>query len=565
MHQSNLIEVRDLAVEFVTGEQVQRVVEGISFDVRKGETLALVGESGSGKSVTAHSILRLLPYPQARHPSGCILHAGQDLLTLSERSMQRIRGNRIAMIFQEPMTSLNPLHSVEKQINEILLLHKGLTGRAATARTLELLELVGIPEPRKRLKALPHELSGGQRQRVMIAMALANEPELLIADEPTTALDVTVQLKILELLQSLQARLGMALLLISHDLNLVRRIAHRVCVMQQGRIIEQAECKVLFQAPRHPYTRMLIDAEPSGQPAANPAGAALLEVRDLRVWFPIRKGFFRRTVDHVKAVDGINFSLPRGQTLGIVGESGSGKSTLGLAILRLIASQGAICFQGEGLETMDQNQIRPLRRQMQVVFQDPFGSLSPRMSVAEIVAEGLRIHRIGTPTEQEAAVIAALEEVGLDPDPRHRYPHEFSGGQRQRIAIARALVLKPALILLDEPTSALDRTVQRQVVELLRSLQGKYGLTYLFISHDLAVVKALSHQLMVIRHGKVVEQGQAQAIFQDPRHPYTRQLLEAAFLAPEPSDAGETISAEAYQDHRPDSSPAAGCTPLPGE
>ena len=463
MSEQNLIEVRDLAVEFVTGDQAHRVVNGISFDIRKGETLALVGESGSGKSVTAHSLLRLLPYPLARHPSGSIRYEGKDLLQQNEKTMQRIRGNRIAMIFQEPMTSLNPLHCIEKQINEILLLHKGLTGKEATARTLELLEMVGIPEPRKRLKALPHELSGGQRQRVMIAMALANEPELLIADEPTTALDVTVQLKILELLKELQARLGMALLLISHDLNLVRRIAHRVCVMQHGQIVEQAECARLFSAPQHHYTQMLINAEPSGLPAHNPVGAPLLEVDDLKVWFPIKKGLLRRTVDHVKAVDGINFSLPQGQTLGIVGE-------------------------------------------------------------------GLRIHRIGTAQEQEAAIIAALEEVGLDPRTRHRYPHEFSGGQRQRIAIARALVLKPALILLDEPTSALDRTVQRQVVELLRNLQQKYNLTYLFISHDLAVVKALSHQLMVIKHGHVVEQGDAQAIFHAPQHPYTRQLLEAAFL-----------------------------------
>ncbi|MBA1194930.1 ABC transporter ATP-binding protein [Pseudomonas entomophila] len=532
MHDRNLIEVRDLSVEFVGGDRAQRVVEGVSFDIRRGETLALVGESGSGKSVTAHSILRLLPYPLARHPSGSIQYDGQNLLGLGEKPLRQIRGDRIAMIFQEPMTSLNPLHNLEKQINEVLLLHKGLSGKQATARTLELLDLVGIPEPAKRLKALPHELSGGQRQRVMIAMALANEPELLIADEPTTALDVTVQLKILDLLKDLQARLGMSLLLISHDLNLVKRIAHRVCVMQQGRIVEQAECQTLFSAPQHPYTQMLINAEPTGGPADTVAGPPLLEVRDLRVWFPIRKGLLRRTVDHVKAVENIHFSLPRGRTLGIVGESGSGKSTLGLAILRLIASQGQIRFDGQDLQGLDANQVRPLRRQMQVVFQDPFGSLSPRMSVADIVGEGLRIHGIGDAQSQQAAIIAALQEVGLDPETRHRYPHEFSGGQRQRIAIARALVLKPALILLDEPTSALDRTVQRQVVELLRSLQQKYNLTYLFISHDLAVVKALSHQLMVIRQGQVVEQGEAETVFAAPRHPYTRQLLEAAFLTP---------------------------------
>ncbi len=528
----NLIEIRDLAVEFSHGESRQRVVEGVSFDIRKGETLALVGESGSGKSVTAHSILRLLPYPLASHPTGQILFHGEDLLQADEKRMRAIRGNRIAMVFQEPMTSLNPLHTVGKQINEVLSIHKGLRGRAASARTLELLELVGIPNARERFRAYPHELSGGQRQRVMIAMALANEPELLIADEPTTALDVTVQLKILELLKDLQARLGMSLLLISHDLNLVRRVAHRACVMQRGRVVEQASCEQLFRAPQHPYTQELLAAEPSGGPVDVEQRPPLLEVNDLRVWFPIKKGVMRRAVDHVKAVDGVSFSLPKGQTLGIVGESGSGKSTLGLAILRLIGSRGEIRFQGHELSSLSQRDVRPLRRQMQVVFQDPFGSLSPRMSVGQIIGEGLRIHRIGTAKEQEAAIIEALVEVGLDPDTRHRYPHEFSGGQRQRIAIARALVLKPALILLDEPTSALDRTVQRQVVELLRSLQQKYDLTYLFISHDLAVVRALSHQMMVVKQGQVVEQGVAGEIFAAPQHPYTQQLLESAFLAP---------------------------------
>lgn len=526
----NLIEVRDLAVEFVTLDRTQRVVEGVSFDIRKGETLALVGESGSGKSVTAHSILRLLPYPLARHPAGEIRYAGEDLLKANEKRMRQIRGNRIAMVFQEPMTSLNPLHTVGTQINEVLQIHKGLRGKAASARTLELLELVGIPEPAKRIRAYPHELSGGQRQRVVIAMALANEPELLIADEPTTALDVTVQLKILELLKELQARLGMSLLLISHDLNLVRRIAHRVCVMQRGRVVEQASCEELFRNPQHPYTQELLAAEPSGDPAPAELAPPLLEVKDLRVWFPVKKGLLRRTVDHIKAVDGVTFSLPKGQTLGIVGESGSGKSTLGLAILRLLSSRGEIRFQNQALESMSQRAVRPLRRQMQVVFQDPFGSLSPRMSVGQIVGEGLDIHGMGNAEEQAQAIIDALVEVGLDPESRHRYPHEFSGGQRQRIAIARALVLKPELILLDEPTSALDRTVQRQVVELLRSLQAKYNLTYLFISHDLAVVRALSHQMMVVRHGKVVEQGTARTIFAAPQHPYTQQLLESAFM-----------------------------------
>ena len=528
----NLIEVRDLSVEFVTGKLLQRVVHNVSFDIRHGETLALVGESGSGKSVTAHSILRLLPYPTASHPTGSIYFDQQNLLQLPEKQLRAIRGNRIAMVFQEPMTALNPLHSIEKQISEILMLHKGLRGAAARERVLELLDLVGIPEPAKRLKAYPHELSGGQRQRVMIAMALANEPELLIADEPTTALDVTVQLKILELLKELQAKLGMALLLISHDLNLVRRIAQRVCVMQEGRIVEEADCATLFSSPQHPYTRELLGAEPSGDPARTTPGQSLLKVDALKVWFPIKKGFLRHTVDHVKAVDGIDFNLLQGQTLGIVGESGSGKSTLGLAILRLIASQGSIRFKGQALDGISQHEVRPLRRQMQVVSQDPYGSLSPRMSVGQIVGEGLRIHRMGSEKEQEQAIIDALIEVDLDPHTRHRYPHEFSGGQRQRIAIARALVLKPELILLDEPTSALDRTVQKQVVELLRALQEKYNLTYLFISHDLAVVRALSHQLMVIKHGQVVEQGPAPSIFAAPQHIYTQQLLEAAFMAP---------------------------------
>ncbi|EKM96828.1 ABC transporter ATP-binding protein [Stutzerimonas degradans] len=545
----NLIEVRELAVEFTHGSQAQRVVEGVSFDIRRGETLALVGESGSGKSVTAHSILRLLPYPLAHHPAGRILYGGEDLLQADEKRMRGIRGNRIAMVFQEPMTSLNPLHTVGRQINEVLEIHKGLRGKAATARTLELLELVGIPDPRERIRAYPHELSGGQRQRVMIAMALANEPELLIADEPTTALDVTVQLKILELLHDLQNRLGMAMLLISHDLNLVRRVAHRVCVMQRGCVVEQASCEELFRSPQHPYTRELLAAEPSGSPLAVEAAEPLLEVDNLRVWFPIKKGLLRRTVDHVKAVDGVSFSLPKGQTLGIVGESGSGKSTLGLAILRLIGSRGAVRFQQRDLQLLSQREIRPLRRQMQVVFQDPFGSLSPRMSVGQIIGEGLRIHRMGSAAEQEQVIIDALREVGLDPETRHRYPHEFSGGQRQRIAIARALVLKPALILLDEPTSALDRTVQRQVVELLRSLQAKYNLTYLFISHDLAVVKALSHQMMVVKQGQVVEQGAAADIFAAPQHPYTQQLLESAFMAPGTAEQPEEGQAHGFS-HR---------------
>ena len=533
MTNTPLISIRNLSVAFNQGDSQVTAVHDVSFDIQPGQTLALVGESGSGKSVTAHSILRLLPYPVAHHPCGEIYYDGEDLLKASEKKLRKVRGNRISMIFQEPMSSLNPLHTVERQINEVLALHKGLNKKDARARTLELLTLVGIPDPEKRLASYPHELSGGQRQRVMIAMALANEPELLIADEPTTALDVTVQLKILDLLKELQQKLGMALLLISHDLNLVRKIAHRVCVMYQGCVVEENDCTTLFSDPRHEYTQQLLAADPSGEPVPVDAGAKeILRVEHLKVWFPIKKGVLKRTVDHVKAVTDISFSLPQGQTLGIVGESGSGKTTLGMALLRLIDSEGLIECNGNRLDNLSQNDVRPLRREFQVVFQDPFGSLSPRMSISQIISEGLEIHRIGTAAEREQMVIQALQEVGLNPDTRHRYPHEFSGGQRQRVSIARALVLKPKLILLDEPTSALDRTVQGQVVELLRDLQQKYNLSYLFISHDLAVVKVLSHQLMVIRQGQVVEQGPAGDIFASPQHDYTRQLLDAAFAIP---------------------------------
>jgi microcin C transport system ATP-binding protein len=532
---TKLLEVRDLCVEFRNGQEVSRVVEQVSFDIYPGETLALVGESGSGKSVTAHSLLRLLPKSIVNYPAGHALYGGEDLLKLPERKLHGIRGNRIAMIFQEPMTSLNPLHTLDKQIGEVLALHKGLRGPAARKRMVELLELVGIPDPASRLSAYPHELSGGQRQRVMIAMALACEPDLLIADEPTTALDVTVQQKVLHLLKDLQKRLGMAILLISHDLNLVRQIADRICVMQRGRIVEQETCEVLFQNPQHPYTQLLLAAEPSGSPVPSLHAPIKLATEHLSVWFPIRKGLLRRTVDHVKAVEDVSLEVRQGQTLGIVGESGSGKTTLGLAILRLLESRGRIRFGNQALDQLSSAQIRPLRRQMQVVFQDPYGSLSPRMSVGDIVGEGLKIHRIGKAQEQEAAIIEALQEVGLDPEARHRYPHEFSGGQRQRIAIARALIVKPSLILLDEPTSALDRTVQRQVVELLRDLQSKHNLTYLFISHDLAVVRALSHQVLVMKAGQVVEQGSAEDVFQRPQHPYTRQLLDAAFASSAPA------------------------------
>ncbi len=537
----NLIEIRDLRVAFAGHE----VVHGVNLDIRRGECLALVGESGSGKSVTAHSILRLLP-AKTVSSTGSIRYNGVDLLHASENQLRSLRGNHIAMIFQEPMTSLNPLHTVEKQISEVLEIHKGLKGRAARQRTLELLELVGIRQPLQRLKAYPHQLSGGQRQRVMIAMALANEPELLIADEPTTALDVTVQQKILELLIELQQRLGMSLLLISHDLNLVRRIAQRVCVMRHGEIVEQADCETLFRTPQHPYSRLLIEAEPSGAPVPSRYDHNLLEVDDLKVWFPLPKALFSRTQEYIKAVDGVSFRLQRGKTLGIVGESGSGKSTLGQAILRLVESEGDIRFGNKQLSLLNQRLMRPLRRQIQVVFQDPFGSLSPRMSVQQIIAEGLLTHGIGTAEEREAAVIRVLEEVGLDPQSRHRYPHEFSGGQRQRISIARALVLEPALILLDEPTSALDRTVQKQVVELLRQLQIRHGLTYLFISHDLAVVHALAHDLMVIKDGKVVEQGASREIFAAPQHAYTQALLKASGLVQARQIEGSATAAKNF-------------------
>ncbi|WP_296261353.1 MULTISPECIES: ABC transporter ATP-binding protein [unclassified Pseudomonas] len=519
----NLIEIRDLSVAF----SGQTVVRHVSLDIPAGECLALVGESGSGKSVTAHSILQLLPQADTLS-TGSIRYRGQELLGAAGKRMQRIRGNQIGMIFQEPMTSLNPLHTVSRQIGETLLLHKGLGGKAAQARIVELLELVGIQHPAKRLKAYPHELSGGQRQRVMIAMALACEPELLIADEPTTALDVTVQRKILFLLKELQQRLNMSLLLISHDLNLVHSIAQKVCVMRAGEIVEQSDCQTLFRQPQHPYSRLLLDAEPAGEPLPRDTREKVLEVEDLRVWFSLGGGIFNRHQEYLKAVDDISLSIERGKTLGIVGESGSGKSTLGQAILRLLDSRGSIRFKGQAIDSLNQKQMRPWRKQMQVVFQDPYGSLSPRMSVAQIISEGLEVHSDLDKVRCEIEVIRVLEEVGIDPSSRHRYPHEFSGGQRQRIAIARALVLKPALMLLDEPTSALDRTVQKQVVALLRQLQEKHGLTYLFISHDLAVVRALAHDLIVVKDGKVVERGASHDVFDSPQHPYTRELLAAA-------------------------------------
>jgi len=525
----DLLSVRNLHVEFRSGGGAMHAVKGVSFDIAKGETLALVGESGSGKSVTALSILQLLPYPMARHPQGSIRFRGTELVGAEEKVLRDVRGDRIAMIFQEPMTSLNPLHSIERQINETLFLHKGLSRAAARKRTLELLRLVGLPNPEKRLNAYPHELSGGQRQRVMIAMALANEPDLLIADEPTTALDVTIQAQILELLKDLQRRFGMALLLITHDLGVVRKMADRVCVMNQGEIVEQAEVADIFARPQHAYTRKLLAAEPKGDPLTPPADAPEIMAADnLKVWFPIKKGLLRRTVDHVRAVDGVSVNVRQGHTVGVVGESGSGKTTLGLALLRLHASEGAIRFDGKDIQGWQAKKLRGLRREMQVVFQDPYGSLSPRLSVGQIIGEGLTIHGIGSGAERDAMVAKALEEVGLDASSRHRYPHEFSGGQRQRIAIARALVLKPKFVVLDEPTSALDMSVQAQIVDLLRDIQARNNLAYLFISHDLRVVRALSSHVIVMKDGKVVEQGPTRRIFEEPREEYTRALLAAA-------------------------------------
>ncbi|HEV2554120.1 MAG TPA: ABC transporter ATP-binding protein [Bosea sp. (in: a-proteobacteria)] len=525
-----LLSVRDLSVAFRQGGRETLAVDRVSFDLARGETLAIVGESGSGKSVTALSILKLLNYPAAHHPSGKVMFDGQDLIAADEDAMRKVRGNDITMVFQEPMTSLNPLHTIQRQIGEILELHKGLRGDTARARTLELLELVGIRDAASRLDAYPHQLSGGQRQRVMIAMALANEPHLLIADEPTTALDVTVQAQILKLLKELQERLGMAMLFITHDLGIVRRIADRVCVMLKGQIVEQGPVAEIFGNPQHAYTQRLLAAEPKGRPAPVPDDAAtLVEAGPIKVWFPIKTGFLRKTTGHVKAVDGISVKVRAGETLGVVGESGSGKTTLGLAILRLISSEGPIVFLGDRIDGLSSAQVRPKRKDLQVVFQDPYGSLSPRMSVAEIVAEGLTVQAKQQSYAQRREVVAhALSDVGLDPSAMDRYPHEFSGGQRQRIAIARAMALDPKFIVLDEPTSALDMSVQVQIVELLRDLQARRRLGYLFISHDLKVVRAMAHRVVVMQNGRVVEEGPAETIFSQPREAYTQALLAAA-------------------------------------
>jgi microcin C transport system ATP-binding protein len=531
MTDTALLSVRDLSVRFGQGGNAVDAVRHVSFEIARGETLALVGESGSGKSVTALSVLQLLPYPLASHPSGSIRFHGDEMVDAPAAVLERIRGNRIAMVFQEPMTSLNPLHSIERQINEVLFLHKGLDAAAARRRTLELLKLVGLPEAEKRLGAYPHQLSGGQRQRVMIAMALANEPDLLIADEPTTALDVTIQAQILKLLKDLQQKLGMALLLITHDLNIVRKVVDRVCIMTNGEIVEQGPVAQVFGQPQHAYTKKLLAAEPKGHAIAASADApVVMEARDVKVWFPITAGLLRRTIGHIKAVDGISLQVRAGETLGVVGESGSGKSTLAYALLRLQRSEGSIRFCGEELQGRSWGEMRALRKDMQIVFQDPFDSLSPRLSIFHIVSEGLQVHGIGaSEAERRGMVAEALTEVGLDPAAMDRYPHEFSGGQRQRIAIARAIVLKPKLIVLDEPTSALDMSVQAQIVDLLRDLQQKHALAYLFISHDLRVVRALSDRVMVMKDGKVVEENRVTQIFEAPQTDYTRALIAAAF------------------------------------
>jgi len=526
-----LLSIRDLSVAFRQSGSEVLAVDRVSFDIAPGETVALVGESGSGKSVTALSVAKLLNYPSAFHPTGEIMFKGKDLLKASEMEMLKVRGADITMVFQEPMTSLNPLHTISRQIGEILRLHRRLSDKDARARTLEMLELVGIREAESRLDAYPHELSGGQRQRVMIAMALANEPDLLIADEPTTALDVTVQAQILALLADLKKRMGMAMLFITHDLGIVRKVADKVCVMTAGHIVEAGTVAQVFDNPQHEYTRRLLAAEPKGRPQPVPAGApVVVEAGPIKVWFPIKKGFFGRTVSHVKAVDEVSIKVREGETVGVVGESGSGKTTLGLAILRLISSQGPVAFLGDRIDGLKSKQIRPLRKNMQVVFQDPYGSLSPRMSVTQIVEEGLLVLNRGLSSDQRREVVAhALTDVGLDPSAMDRYPHEFSGGQRQRIAIARAMALEPKFILLDEPTSALDMSVQAQIVELLRELQQRRKLAYMFISHDLKVVRALANQIIVMQNGRVVEQGEAERVFSTPQTDYTRALFAAAF------------------------------------
>lgn len=527
---SALLSVNDLTIRFRQDGTTTEAVRGISFDVGAGETVALVGESGSGKSVTAMTTVQLLG--DTAEVGGSIVYDGQQMVGATERELRRVRGNDISFIFQEPMTSLNPLHTIEKQLREAIELHQGLRGGAVRDRILELLGKVGIQDAETRLSAYPHQLSGGQRQRVMIAMALANAPKLLVADEPTTALDVTIQAQILDLLADLKRENGMAMLFITHDLTIVRKIADRVCVMKDGEIVEAGPTAEIFASPKHPYTQRLLAADAGGAPTPLPHIApTVIETKDLKIWFPIQRGLLKRTVGHVKAVNAATLSVRAGETLGIVGESGSGKTTLAQAILRLLPSTGEISFDGQRLDTLGNAGMRPLRRDIQIVFQDPFGSLSPRMTAAQIIAEGLSIHKIDDARSDRELVAEIMTEVGLDPATMDRYPHEFSGGQRQRIAIARALILRPKLLVLDEPTSALDMTVQVQIVELLRGLQAKFGLAYIFISHDLKIVRALSHKVMVMKQGDVVEAGPANEVFRDPKSPYTRELMAAAFGA----------------------------------
>ncbi len=525
---SVVLDVKGLSVGFRQDGELSPAVRNVSFKINKGETVALVGESGSGKSVTALSTVQLLG--DSAEVSGSIAYEGTQMVGAKEADLRRVRGNDISFIFQEPMTSLNPLHTIEKQLAESIELHQGLRGPAVRARVLELLEKVGIRDAESRLTSYPHQLSGGQRQRVMIAMALANGPELLIADEPTTALDVTIQAQILDLLAELKRDIGMSMLFITHDLTIVRKIADRVCVMKDGEIVEHGPTAAIFDSPSHPYTQMLLAAESVGEPDPVPADAATIAETDaLKIWFPIQRGLLKRTAGYVKAVNAATLRVRAGETIGIVGESGSGKTTLALAVMRLIQSEGRIAFLGQDISRFNQRQMRPLRSEMQIVFQDPYGSLSPRMTVEQIIAEGLSIHQVDPSRDQRQMVADIMGEVGLDPALMHRYPHEFSGGQRQRIAIARAMILRPRLVVLDEPTSALDMTVQVQIVELLRDLQKKYDLAYLFISHDLKVVRALSHEVMVMKQGDVVETGDAATIFDNPANEYTRSLMIAAF------------------------------------
>ncbi len=527
-----LLQVRDLKIGFRRDDKINQVVHGVSFDLNPGETLALVGESGSGKTVTAQSILRLYPENLVAYTGGSVRFGETSILEANDAELRKVRGNDVGMIFQEPMSSLNPLHNINKQLNESLMLHQGISENEATPISLEWLKRVGLRDPEKRLGAYPHQLSGGERQRVMIALAMINKPRLLIADEPTTALDVTIQAEVLGLIKRLQAETGMAILFITHDLSIVRRFAGRVAVMQNGLIVEEGRTAEIFAAPKHDYTRTLLDAEPGEEsPSADSGRPVIAEFRNLKVHFPIQKGFLRRTVAYVKAVDGISAVIREGQTLGVVGESGSGKTTLGKALIRLENSDGEILFDGQNIAALDSKAMRPLRRQIQIIFQDPFGSLSPRMSVERIIGEGLDIHEIGSKEDRPALITAAMKEVGLDPEHRGRYPHQFSGGQRQRIALARALVLKPRLIVLDEPTSSLDRSIQFQVIELLKELQERHGLSYLFISHDMAVVRDLCHEIIIMKDGKVVEAGEAADIFSKPKEGYTQELLRTAFEA----------------------------------